>query len=461
MTAAPERDDSRPEPREDADLLDYALLGHVAAFVLRAPSRHRLVALTCFLAMAGASVAALKILPKRYRVEAVVLALPNPLSLEFDQFDAPTRAARELVMQRDNLVSLLEQTSFPARHAATRSPAGRAREWVLRLLGRPKPSREQVLEDLADSLEERLQVWVSQSGTITFKFEWSNRELARDLVDAAVRSFLEARHASDVARVEEAISILEEHASRLGVEVAEKTERLVELERTPRAARGPAPAPEARASPPPDPELPTLRRQLTAKQHALAAVEEYRQRQATELQVQLLQQEQIYAEQHPAVAATRRTIEALAGPSPRVEVLRKEIADLEADMKLRGAGPRDLAPRITPQEDPKLDYARHNMWLLVRQHSALLERIDMARVELDTARTGFKYRYSVITPPLVPKGPVRPNAPKVLAMGVAAGVCLALFAAVFLDLASGRIFERWQIERRLGVQVLAELRDWP
>jgi uncharacterized protein involved in exopolysaccharide biosynthesis len=86
----------------------------------------------------------------------------------------------------------------------------------------------------------------------------------------------------------------------------------------------------------------------------------------------------------------------------------------------------------------------------------MLERIEGARMELDTVKAAFKYRYSIITPPLMPKKPLKPNPLLVIAAGLLGGAMFAVFGAVVVDLRSGKVLERWQIERVLGVPVVSE-----
>jgi hypothetical protein len=327
------------------------------------------------------------------------------------------------------------------------------------------------MEDLADTLEERL--WVSANnytGIIEFGFEWSNPDLAYDIVEAAIQSFLEARHASEVESIAEAMSILEEHASRINLDIAARTKQVEAIEREVRK-RGVRPM-VARPRVPQgvSEEAAKADARLTAKKRTLADLEDYRRRRVQDLQAQLVQQESVYAEQHPVVVATRRSLDALSAPSPQLESLRAEVGELERDGIRRGvrptAGPReqlmldpaDLQP-APMQEDPTLEYERHKLWLLIRQHSGLIERIDALRVEMDTARAGFKYRYSVVTPPQMPKGPIKPKPARVLLMAFVGGLAFAVFAAVVLDVWSGALVEPWQVERGLRIPVLVETRD--
>jgi capsular polysaccharide biosynthesis protein len=87
--------------------------------------------------------------------------------------------------------------------------------------------------------------------------------------------------------------------------------------------------------------------------------------------------------------------------------------------------------------------------------------VNAAQVEREAARAAFKYRYSVVWPPQVAREPVSPNPKKVFAVGGFAAVVLALLAVVGPDLLSGRIFERWQVERGLRLPVLGDMRRIP
>ena len=78
------------------------------------------------------------------------------------------------------------------------------------------------------------------------------------------------------------------------------------------------------------------------------------------------------------------------------------------------------------------------------------------RPELETARAAFKYRYTVIRPAQMPRGPSKPNSQKILTMGFAAAAGLALLTALASDLRSGKVFERWQIEREVIRHVLGD-----
>jgi uncharacterized protein involved in exopolysaccharide biosynthesis len=463
----------------EPDLFPFANAWNWVGFVLRSVPRHKVLAASCFLAMVGLTVVALAVIPYRYQVQASLLAQRNPLMVSLSNpglnrdWDLPTRAAREVVLRRDNLVALCTQTRFVERHVRGRGPAARAFHWLLEKLGVPPPTQEELLEGVVDTLERRLSVWANNAeGTVTITFEWSNRELAYDLVAAAVQSFIEARHVSEINAVGETVAILEGHDARIRQEIAVTTRDLEEKERTLRARVAPrryVPPPVAPAH---DEELARLEAQLATRRRALADLEDYRQRRLAELQSQLAQQLTIYAPQHPAVLSTRQSLEGLNQSSPQLEALRAEVSTMEGQVVLRGGSPdvqgqgqlqlmqSELAEarlRLA-DEDPRLEYERSQLRLLLRQHSNLLERIDAARVEMDTAQAAFKGRYIVTTPPQLPKRPSWPNPLAVLAGGLLGGVCFALFACATVDIRSGKVIEAWQIESELDLDVIANLR---
>lgn len=465
-----------PTEQESADIFDYVLIRQFAGLVFRAPARHKLLASACFLGVVLAALVALMVLPKRYQVQGTMLVQRSPVMGSLSnpglnrEGDAPTRAARELVLRRDNLISLCKQTDFVRRYQASRAPIVRLRDWVVHTLTGKERTEAELLEDIADTLETRLWVMVTSEGAVTINFEWSDAELAYHVVEAAMQNFLEARHAAEISIVSETVTILEAHAARVLKDIAEMVPQLEEKERRLRVATAPRRTPVARPRVSRDEELARLESTLAARRRALADLEEFRQRRLAELQGQLSQQTTLYAPQHPAVVSTRQTLAALAAPSPQIEGLRVEIRDLEREVTRRGGlagvepgGTADFRSELPDwrtrgaEDDPRVEYERGQLRLLFRQYSSLVDRLDLSRVELDTARAAFKHRYSVITPPQIPKRPIRPNPPMVIVGSLIGGVLLAFFASAAADLWSGRIVESWQVERRLRIPILAEL----
>jgi len=546
-----------PEPQtaESADLFDYALLRAWAGFGLRSLSRHALRAALAFLLVVAAAVAALALMPRTWHTETTLVAernqvmpaLGNPNRAVPRDADAPTRQASETVLRRDNLLALIRQTNLEKKWDESRAPLMRTRDHLVRLVTGP-PTQDEKLDALVGLLEKRLKV-TTGDGTVTIAVDWPDRRMAYELVEAAQQNFIETRHTVEASAISEAISILEWHVGSLRGDIQTLVDRLRRAQKpAPRAAPRPvvhavparvaAPkrAPDAppafvdAAQPAPesteDQEIAQLRGTLTARQRAVADLEEYRRKRLAELQVHLAEQSAVYAPAHPAVVALQESISALSKDSPQLESLRRERDDLtreladrveerskavaaaraaavakaaadalaaaEAETAARAAEtaqaketppPRPVrvakAPPppdrdegtaqpsvatetsatahgdIEPDDEATLDYTRTLLRIATDKYQELVGRLESARIELDTARAAFKYRYNVVRPPQVPKRPSKPNPVVLVAGGLAGGVLLALFMAIGADLRAGRIEEPWQVERQLGIPLLA------
>lgn len=124
-----------------------------------------------------------------------------------------------------------------------------------------------------------------------------------------------------------------------------------------------------------------------------------------------------------------------------------------------GPAPIPVLPaphQLTPEEDPQTQLARSRLEGAIRRDQEAVTRIEAANMELEVARTAFKYRYTVVTPAEVAHGPKRPLAQIVGIASVIGAALLALLLAAGADLRSGRILEEWQVKRRLKLEVLGE-----
>jgi uncharacterized protein involved in exopolysaccharide biosynthesis len=470
-----ERAPDPPGHAEDPDGLGLAALRDYLGFVLRAPRRHKALALGSFLAIVALAVAVARVIPHRYQVEASILAQRSPIMATLSnpgmnrEWDAPARAAREVVIRRAHLVALAKDTRLMERYLANRAPAVRARDWLVeRLTGQARdPAR--LFDDLVAALAERLWVTVSAEGAVTITFVWSDRELACEIVAAAMQTFLDERYASEIKAVGEAIAILQSHDAKVEREVAATLERVEERERALgiRSLRPVSGVQRARG-PGPEEEVARLDALLAARRRALSDLEGLRQQRLADLQAQLAREQAIYAASHPTLISTRQAVESLSQPSPQIMALRAEAQELERQLALHGrpvtasgpileSDPTGVRLRLLGTDDPRLEFERRRLEDLLRQHSNLLDRIDSAQVEMDTAQAAFKYRYSTIAPPLLPRRPIRPYGLLAVVGGVLGGLSMAFFASTAVDLGGGRILERWQLERSLGLPVLGDV----
>ena len=311
-------------------------------------------------------------------------------------------------------------------------------------------------------MENKLQVNVGNEGTVTILFEWTDKETAYRVVDTLTQNFLEDRHATEVAVLEETIVILESNAKKLAQQV---DTTLDDVERRQKAKPATTPRREgAGLGMARDEEVIRLQNTLVARRRALADLEESRSRRLANLNGQLAQKESIFAEQHPELVALRQSIASMSRPSASTEAMRKELVDVEREVARRGgfgspaADADPLEARLGfDQVDVRTEYARSNLRFVREEYASVLQRLSAARMELETAQAAFKYRYSVVTPPQVPKAPKKPYFLLRLVGGLVGGLALAIFVSTMLDIRSTRLLEEWQLQRQLGVPLLARI----
>jgi capsular polysaccharide biosynthesis protein len=468
-----------------ADLFDWKLLAELAGFVRNAVRRHWLLAAGVFLLMTGLAVAAAKVLPRTYYVEASILternlliaSLVNPGRSVPREDDAPTRTAYAQILRHENLVALVKKTRLVERWEGTRSPLQRLKDSLTR---GAEASEDDKVEGMVDVLERSMMVKGDRnSGTVTIGVSWPDPQQAMELAELAQTNFLEARNRAEVSAITEAINILqvqvvqEEAGIKTSITELEGAVRVAEARRKKEEKADPSRATRrAQLMLRTDHGLAQMRFMLEAKRRAIADMETYRNRRLTELRGQLSEQRSVYSGMHPIISDTEQRIAALEAESPQLSALRQEeVALAEEFVRRGGSDVESLMPSAlgallddplagsllgTP-DDPEVAVATDRLRMVVARHQEMIRRLSAARMELEIARVSFKHRYSVLHPPAFPKKPVKPNTRLLVVGGAVAGLALAVFAAVALDVWRRRILERWQVERLLKLRVLAEL----
>jgi uncharacterized protein involved in exopolysaccharide biosynthesis len=462
----------------EPDLVDFRKIRELIGFVLRSVSRHRWLSALAAVSMFSLAIIGLKIMPRTYRVDTTILTQknqvmaslgnPNHPSLEGD---APTRAAAETVLKHDNLVALVKQANLLDTWEESRAPILRLKDTLMSLV-RGKLTDEERMEALVGLLGRKLRVYTGE-GTITIQTEWHEASSAYRLVESAQQNFLEARHAAEISTIAEAISILEGHAANVheAIEAA-----LDEVHKYEGRRQGSTSAPRRRAAgiSAAEKELAQLRVMLAAKQRAISDLEEFRRRRLGELQGQLAEQKAMYTPAHPMIANTEQSIASLSRDSPQIIALKREAEEISREYLARGGKDPGATPEAPPPppreeieairrepprtaEDDSLEYARSRLRIASRKYEDLLDRIDAARIALDTARAAFKYRYSVVRPPQMPKKADKPVPALFIGGGIFMGIAMAFVLSTLKDVMAGKIVERWQVERSLEIPVLTEV----
>jgi hypothetical protein len=468
-----------PKDPDDFELIDFEQVKNWARFVLHAVRRRKLLALAVAGLTVGATLALLSVTPRTYRIEAQLLAqrnslmsaLGNPSRKVPFEADSPTRAAAETVLRRDNILSLMKQTDLLNHWYRNRTWLFRLKDRLVDLIA--APTEEEKTLAMAEFVESRLTVKALEP-TVTISLEWPDAQLGYRLVDTALQNFLEQRHSAEVSTIAETISILEGHAANLKEAIDAEMEDVKPAPQATPVVAGGTPSPPPHRDPAAETnkvELAEVKVMLEAKRRAINELDEFRRRRLVDLQTQLSQQRAVYADAHPAIVTLLQSISSLQEPSPQLLALRKEERELQAEYERLSARRGEAAtvakarsaqassPRAGDKraDDLNSQYARTRLRFAMEKYDVLLERIQAARIELDTARAAFKYRYAVIRPPGYPKRPQKPKVPLVLAGGLLAALALGTLAAALRDLWSGKILEPWQMERGLGLPVLGQL----
>ena len=451
-----------------ADLFDWPAIRAWTAFVWGAPRRHKRLAGGVFVTCLALAAMAVAWLPRTYRTEARILASRNvilPLvgnpgrAIPMDA-DAPTRGAAETILRRESLVALVKQTNLVERWQLARPLVLQLKDQLWARLAGPLDEETRV-DALVYMLEQRLRV-TTDDGIITIEVDWQDAQTAYLLVNSAQQNFLETRHALEVSTIAEAISILEGHAAELHarVEADSLALRAAREGRNAEAGAVQAPSPVGGAvaagrkarQPRESAELADLRLILAAKRRAVADLESFRQRRVGELQAQLSELKANYTAAHPQIQAIKESMESLTRDSPQLAQLRREEKELVAQL-MTAAGANALedpsalaAPTPAPVlvreyrarparqgDDDTAETMRMRVNLAIQKYEGLLDRIESARIELDTARAAFKYRYTVVRPAEVSKKPAKPNITLVLLSGPLLGLILAFGATSWLD----------------------------
>jgi uncharacterized protein involved in exopolysaccharide biosynthesis len=498
-----ERDPSASDEGEEEGF-DFGLQKERVGFVLHAARRRPKLAILTFVVVAALGLTVSATMPRVYnsqvkllaQADLVVPALTNRAVPR--EAENPTRNVADQIMRRDNIVGLVKEANLVERYYATRPLPLRLKDKLLA----GKMSLDDKQRVLVGTLEKKLSVTV-QDNNVTLGVDWSDPQLAYDLVTLVQKNFLEARYDDEVAMVSDAITFLQERekarAHDLDVALDEYQQKRNEYEQkrneslasssgptrggspvvpSPGALRGRAmPSPAAVSA---DPDLTTG---LEDARRQIRALEDERQRELDTLRSQLAQAQLTLTPQHPTVIALQRKIDTLSAPDPQIAQLKAGERALLAQMAPR----TPVAPSLTPPragtasdpssssdpvaapsslpiplpagewgDDALSQLVRSKLEGAIRGYQDAVERLDVANTELEIVRNAFKYRYSVITPAEVPRDPKKSTTTLVGVGSVLGGLLLGLLLAAGADAWSGRVLEEWQVPRRLKLEILGE-----
>ena len=479
----------RPTPESTVEpVVDMARLTELMRFPLGALRRHTKLATLAFLGVFGTAVAAAIFLPKTYLVETRILArrsmvlpaLGNPRRTVPTESDAPARLAVQAVMSRESLTDIIESTKLLDKLPLIIHPLTQLKEQARAMVKGPRSEKDNV-DILVKVLEKRMVVLADddKEGTVSISLKWRDQESALAIVQRAQKNFLDKRYDQEVSLVKESIGILERQVLQANTSIATS---MADLRRLPgvrvstsepqRIAVSSATAARTRAV---NADMARAQASLTSVRNALGQQEAAYTQRVSALQARLTELESRFGTAHPEVAASRSALESASVEPASLVSLRREETRLVGQLAQLGAavpGSTDAGAELAMQrlnferllreradslEDPRVTYARSQLKIATTSYEDLLDRLEAARIELETAKAAFKYRYTVISPAQYPKLPDAPNTILLVVGGLLCAAFAGVFAATARDVLSGKVVESWQIQRQLGLPLLGEI----
>ncbi len=418
--------------------------------------------------------------PRNYECEARVLVQRTlaitggqQIQLSPEEMRNIAREYEEQVMAHDNIIAIVRQKNLVQRWDEMRQPHRRLIDKINQKLGKAPPTDDEKYDALVGKIQHGLKVWVDAT-TVTVKLEWSEPEAARDIVDAAVKNFLEARFQSEVGLIPERLRILEGGVTQahkdLEVAAAElvRQQKLMNPRERVNIVIPNLPAGVTERAEPADP---ALKARLEAIRAQIAVLQEAKTRREVELGQDLVQKKQTLAEGHPDIIALKQTIDASRADSPQLAKLKAEERELlnEISAKQRAAAenakPAPRAPVVAPVavavEAPvsggtkSVQDATVQFDAVSKKYTDLANQLDSARIEMKTAEAAFKNRYRLVHPAEVPLAPKRPVGLIAILIGVMSTIAAVLAVAALADRFSGIFFEPRDVRDRLGLPVFA------
>lgn len=427
--------------------------------------------------------------PRSYEVESRVLVQRTAnLTGAQAQYVSPeemrnlAREYEEQVLARDSILAIVKQKNLVARWDDMRQPHRRLIDRIRHKMGKPAPSDDEKFEALVSNIEHRMKVWVDAT-TVTVKLEWAEPEAARDIVDAAVKNFLDARFQSEVGVIPARLKIQEGFVAQAHKDLESAATELVRMQKAndpkkkvnlviPKLPRG------VLDKPVPVDADPALKAKLEGVRGRIAQLQAAKAQRVQELHQQLIEKQQTLAPGHPEVIGLKQTIKAtesqdsvqLAGLRAEETQIVNEMAAQQraAQQKANEARPSPraapavapdvatAAPEVIAATAPKsVQDAQVRFDTVTATYQTLVKQLQELQVQMQEQEAQYKNRYKITHPAEIPGAPKRPVALIAIAIGILATIAAVLLVAALADRFSGLFFEPRDVRDRLGLPVFA------
>jgi hypothetical protein len=457
---------TNPENTTHEEPLGFESILIIAGFLLRSVRRHPKAAAIGASATFLCAVLALLTMAPVFRSEGRILthmayfipALASPTRSVPWQSQHATTGAIEVIRSRENYVKVINEAHLAERWASTRTRTGKILDSVRTLVLGPLEG-EQLTDALVSILEKATLPYIDND-VISISIDWNDAETARLLAEASMKVFLERRQNSDISEIEDTVKILERNleSSRPILAAAENNLRQV------LASRG-----QLRRAPAPRPVIPVAGANpavvagLAEKRARLGKLHAEFESRIARAQEKVDRLRESIGPSHPDMISAVRDLEDASRPSEEMNQLQAEAMRLEIEMSHSGAAADPLPPDINidvgggTRVDPAVEQAMADYRRAREAYDDFKRRLSDTRIEMQTTKAAFSYRYIITQPPLKPAKAIKPRPPMVLGAGFVASLVMGLLIAVLVDLRTKKVVESWMVERIAHVPLLGEI----
>jgi len=457
------------DPTSREEPLGFESVIILAGFFVRSVRRHRKVAAIAAGTTFFVSVVALLAMPPVFRSEGRILthtayfipALASPTRSVPWQSQTSTIGALEIIRSRENFLKVIDESNMAERWAATRTRMGRIVDGLRSLFFGPLEGEQ--LQDALISILEKATLPNIEGDVISISIDWNDAEVARLVAEKSLKVFLDRRQNAEVSEIEDTVKILERNleGSKPALAAAESNLRQV------MAARG-ALRPMPRPAPAPTPAKNPAAGELAERRSRMGKLQAEFNSRIQRAQEKVDKLRESLGPSHPDMISAIRELDEATRPTDEMQQLQAEIMRSELEMSHTGGGEPDTMPAdlqlalgvaAANRTDPAIEQASTDYKRARESYDEFKRRLSDARLELQTTKAAFGYRYIVTQPPLKPLKAIKPRPPVVLAGGLFASLVMGLLFAVFYDLRSRKVVESWMVERMAHVHLLGEIEE--
>lgn len=409
-----------------------AALGALFETALDAARRRKLLSLVLLVLGGGLTAAAVQLAPRSYRSSGEILVV---------------NAERVEGIGNDQR----QQLEWERQIRSHDSLDGIARDVHLNAAAREK-------------LESALKLGIDQS-TVSIESEWSDPEIARDIVQAATSRFIDRRYETEVAAALTRIKPLEQQVEEARLAL----ERLDPSSAPPALANAEATPPGRRLAPPSAESeearrlLPAARERLMASSTKLLELEGEMRGRVARIADEIAEKAATLGAAHPQMVALRLQLAKAREESPALIAARaaKSSAEAEvAELSRLGHVPPMRTQAPTREQPTAADEVTNRRLAMAHEDYAKKKQaLDLENLKLHVAEGAFQSKYQVTRPPEVARSPTRPVGVLVGVSGVLATLLVVFALAVLRDRSVGLFFEAKHVRDRLKLPVLGDLSE--